>query len=527
VAGPGGAYPESFWRSLKHLNDFRLFLSAFFFILALFTERLHLISTNQIRWFLVISLLYGLVCLAFVHLRRRRRFAFERQLSLQLLTDITVITLLMHLGGGIETGLGLVLIVPMAAAGMYSESRNMLTATAVAAIAVLLEQTVQDWGQSGLLQGYARAALLSAGFFTVAGLSHFLAKGTLAATRLAGERAEEVASLERINARVIQDLPYGVVVVDGVGRLLQANQQAEKVLGCRMPERGELKTCLPEVDALWQAWRQGGSETLGFIESAGDGRRLRVRLSELDPERLTGAVIVLEDMTELEQQAVNIKLAALGRLTANLAHEIRNPLSAINHAGQLLQEELAKDPYTGKLTRIIEDNVKRLNWLVEDVLTLNRRDRVSREAVALQTFLPEFLQHFQQSEQVAEGVIQAEEGEWPSICFDRMHLHQILWNLCRNASRYCSGQAGSVRINAQGEGDRVHVDIYNDGPAVSPEIQMRLFEPFYTTEASGTGLGLFIARELAEANDGQLRSLPQATGALFRLVCQQAPCKEV
>lgn len=526
MAGPGGTYPESFWRSLKHLNDFRLFLSAFFFILALFTERLHLISTNQIRWFVLVSLLYGLVCLAFVHLRRRRSFAFERQLSLQLLTDITVITLLMHLGGGIETGLGLVLIVPMAAAGMYSETRSMLTATAVAAIAVLLEQTVQDWGQTGLVQGYARAALLAAGFFTVAGLSHFLAKGTLAATRLAGERAEEVASLERVNARVIQDLPYGVVVVDAVGRLLQANQQAEKVLGCRMPERGELKTCLPEVDDLWQVWRQGGSAPTRVIESAADGRRLRVRLSELDAERQTGAVIIIEDMTELEQQAVNMKLAALGRLTANLAHEIRNPLSAINHAGQLLQEELAKDPYTGKLTRIIEDNVKRLNWLVEDVLTLNRRDRVSPEDVDLAVFLAEFLHHFQAAEHVAEGVIRLDTAQMPAICFDRMHLHQILWNLCRNACRYCSGREGSVQITADAEGDRVYLDIYNDGPVVSPEIQMRLFEPFYTTEASGTGLGLFIARELAEANDGQLRSLSQTAGALFRLICHPAPCKE-
>lgn len=524
MVGSTGTYPESFWRSLKHLNDFRLFLATFFFILALFTERLHLISSNQIRWFLVISLLYGLICLAFVHLRRRRSFGFERQLSLHLLTDISVITLLMHLGGGIETGLGLVLIVPLAAAGMYSDTRSMLTVSATAAIAVLMEQTLQDWGQPGLVQGYARAALLSAGFFTVAGLSHFLAKGTLVATRLAGEKAQEVVNLERINARVIQDLPYGVVVTDGGGRLLQANHQAGTLLGCSMPERGELKTCLPELEGLWQEWRAGGDNPVRIIETANDGRRLRTRLSELDPERLEGAVIIIEDMTELEQQAMNMKLAALGRLTANLAHEIRNPLSAISHAGQLLQEDASRDPYTTKLTRIIEDNVKRLNWLVEDVLTLNRRDRVSREEVALAAFLAEFLQQFQQSEKVPDDLITLSLEDVPSIFFDRLHLHQILWNLIRNACRYCSHGEGSIQVRTQVAGDRVNIDVYNDGPAVTPEMQMRLFEPFYTTEASGTGLGLFIARELAEANEGQLRSLPQTVGALFRLTCHQAPC---
>jgi two-component system sensor histidine kinase PilS (NtrC family) len=519
-----GGFPESFWRSLKHLNDFRFFLAIFFAILALFTERLRLISSDQVYWFLAISLFYGLSCLAFVALRRRRRPGFEGQLTLHLLTDISVITLLMHLGGGIASGLGLVLIVPMAGAGMYAETRNMLTASAAATLAILLEQAFNAWGQGDLLSGLAQAGLLSAGFFTVASLSHFLAKGTLAATRLAGEKAQEVASLARINARVIRDLPYGVVVVDGGGRLIQANHQAGTLLGCRMPERGELKTCLPELEGLWQHWREGGESPMRIIETASDGRRLRTRLSELDPERKEGAVIIIEDMTELEQQAMNMKLAALGRLTANLAHEIRNPLSAINHASQLLQEDVGQHPQAGKLTRIIEDNVKRLNWLVEDVLALSRRDRVNREEVAIAPFLNEFLQHFQHTERLADGTIQAGIDELPAICFDRLHLHQILWNLCRNASRYCSGQPGSIQVRTQVAGDRVQIDIYNDGPVVTPEMQMRLFEPFYTTERSGTGLGLFIARELAETNDGQLRSLPQASGALFRLTCRQAPC---
>jgi two-component system sensor histidine kinase PilS (NtrC family) len=517
------AYPESFWRSLKHLNDFRLFLAAFFFLLALFSDRLGLIRSDHIRWFILISLLYGLACVIFLYLRRRRPLGFEVQLSLQLLTDILVITVLMYLGGGIETGLGLVLIVPMAAAGMFAGSRGMLSLTLLAAIAVLLEQTLQSWGQAELMRGYARSALLAVGFFTVAGLSHFLAKGALAATRLAGEKAQEVASLERINARVIQDLPYGVVVVDGGGQLLQANQQAGTLLRCAMPERGALQTCLPELEGLWKTWCQGDAQAMRILEMA-DGRRLRARLSELDPARQDGAVLIIEDMTELEQQAMNMKLAALGRLTANLAHEIRNPLSAINHASQLLDEDVRADPNAARLTRIIGDNVKRLNWLVEDVLALNRRDRVTREAIDLHAFLGDFSQQFVQAEAMPEGILVLSLEPVPDICFDRLHLHQILWNLCRNAKRHCSEAAASIQLRSQVAGDRVYIDVYNDGPSITPDMQMRLFEPFYTTDKSGTGLGLFIARELAEANDAQLRSLLQSTGALFRLTCRQGPC---
>lgn len=518
------SFPESFWRSLKHLNDFRFFLALFFIILALFTERLNLINSHQVRAFLLVSVVYGLSAVLFAWLAKWQRIGFQRLLSLALFTDIAAITLLMHLGGGIETGIGLVLIVPIAGAGMYAETRAMLSVAILAAAAVLLEQTLQDWGQPDLAQGYARAAMLAAGLITVAGLSHFLAKGTLAATQLAGEKAQEVANLEKINSRVIQDLPYGVVVVDGAGRLLQANPQASLLLQCATPMRGSLHECLPELAALWRQWQAGDDSPMNVFETANDGRRLRARLSELDAERRAGAVIIIEDLTEIEQQATNMKLAAMGRLTANLAHEIRNPLSAISHAGQLLQEDASQDPLAAKMTRIIAENVKRLNWLVEDVLALNRRDRVSNDEVELVPFLEDFVQHFQLAEALAEGAILLDVEGAPEICFDRLHLHQIVWNLARNAARYCTGQAGSIQLRAKAAGDRVHLDVYNDGPAISPELQMRLFEPFYTTDKSGTGLGLFIARELAEANHSLLRSLPMEEGALFRLVCRRSPC---
>lgn len=524
MQGHPGHVPESFWRSLKHLDGFRLFLTLFFVATALSADRWHLVSTRNVSLFLQLGITYGVVLGGLALLLRRWHLAFEVRLTLPLLADIFLLTLLMHVGGGIETGLGLVLIVPLAGAGMYAETRAMLFMASLATLAVLTEHALSAWGHPDMAEGFARAGMLSVGFFTVAGLSHLLAKSAQAATRLAGEKARQAASLERINERVIRDLPYGVAVVDGDGRLLQANPQAAQMLACPLGRRGDLQTCVPELARAWRRWRDTGEGQSQLFRAGGEGRRLRASLSALDPDGEQGAVIVIEDMTELEQQAMKLKLAALGRLTANLAHEIRNPLSAINHAAQLLAEDLGRDAQSARLTRIIEDNVKRLNWLVEDVLALNRRDRVDREAIDLARFLEDFLAQFQQSEGLAPGVAQLIMEDALVLCCDRLHLHQILWNLCRNARRHASGASGSIQIRVRATLDSVQLDVYNDGPSIDPELQLRLFEPFYTTDKAGTGLGLYIARELAEANGAELRCLPQDAGALFRLSGRLPPC---
>jgi two-component system sensor histidine kinase PilS (NtrC family) len=234
-------------------------------------------------------------------------------------------------------------------------------------------------------------------------------------------------------------------------------------------------------------------------------------------------LIVLEDVSELEARAQRMKLASLGMLTANLAHEIRNPLSAIRHAAGLLREG-AGDGMAARLTRIIEDNTRRLNALVEDVLALNRRDRVRRETVDVAGFLAPFIQQFTQREGVAAGVITLDAREGLNICMDVGHLEQILWNLLRNAWRYCSRGAGSIRVRAETRGNTVEIVVFNDGPPISREVRAHLFEPFYTTEKQGSGLGLYIARELAEANAAYLRCPEHADGTGFVLRCQVPPC---
>lgn len=211
-----------------------------------------------------------------------------------------------------------------------------------------------------------------------------------------------------------------------------------------------------------------------------------------------GAVIVLEDLQRA--QAQQVKLAALGRLTANIAHEVRNPLSAISYATELLQEG-PRDPAQTRLLQIILDNTSRLNRIVQDVMQLNRRDRAQPELLDLPGLLSAFVEGLALVEQVPREVLTLEVPEGSSARFDRGHFEQVLWNLCRNALRYSRRQAGSVRIgwwrDAQGH---LVLEVEDDGPGVAEDAVQNLFEPFYTTDSRGTGLGLYIARELCEAN---------------------------
>lgn len=514
--------PDSFWRSLKQLNAFRFFLAIFFVASVLFSGSLQVLRPSYGPLLLAVAGVYLASVAGFRFVLRSRQLAFSRQLIMQLATDIVAIVLFIHFSGGNVTGLGLVLAVPMAAAGLHPQTRVMLSLAACASLAMLLEQALFALMHDGIVAGdsaggYVRAAVLSVVFFTVAGISHLLAKGALSSAQVADEKERAAIELERINAKVIQDLPYGVLVLGPEGEVVLRNQQAEALLSCPVPQHANLQDCDHELAELWRRWLNAGGPGSAVLSATEMHGRLRVRLLELVPNRSEGAVVIVEDMSELEQEAMDMKLAALGRLTANLAHEIRNPLSAINHAAQLLREDAEQGTPAERLTRIIEDNAERLNCLVEDVLSLSRRDRQNREHIDLDEFLADFISHFQQTEHAQDGVIVVEKDAGLRIGFDRMHLHQILWNLLRNAYRHCSKEPGSIQLSAAPLGDMVQIEIYNDGPNIPAEMRQKLFEPFFSTDRGGTGLGLYIALELAEANGGQLRCVDQVQGARFRL----------
>ncbi len=234
---------------------------------------------------------------------------------------------------------------------------------------------------------------------------------------------------------------------------------------------------------------------------------------------MRGVVIFVEDMQRARAEAQQIKLAALGRLTANIAHEVRNPLSAISHASELLAEDL-NDPAQQRLLQIVLANTQRINQIVQDVMQLNRRDRAQPESVDLPPVLSSFLEEFCQSQKISPEIGDLQTPPSCRVHFDRGHLNQVLWNLCHNSLRYGQNRPGSLRLILQHTPQQTSLCIQDDGPGIPSELHGHVFEPFFTTEKEGTGLGLYIAKELCEANNTRLEyvSTDGTTGACFRMI---------
>jgi two-component system sensor histidine kinase PilS (NtrC family) len=342
----------------------------------------------------------------------------------------------------------------------------------------------------------------------------------VASERLAAKREIDLANLEQVNQLVIRDMQDGVLVVDGRGAIRQFNARAERLLG-PLPAGSEvaLVEYAPALAAQYEQWRSraGVDSGAGMPYSSSES----ARFVPIGGNRELGAVIFIEDQTRVQAQARQLKLAALGRLTANIAHEIRNPLGAISHAAQLLREEPGMGVTAARLTSIINENSARLDRVVNDVLRLNRGERAVRERFRLADFLSGFVEQFSQIEKIDPGVFRLEPAADPDVLFDRSHLNQVMWNLCRNALRHSRRGPASIvlRYALERSSSVVKLDVVDDGPGVVTEARAQLFEPFFTTAAGGTGLGLYIAREVCEANGATLDYVETVRGAQFTVLC--------
>ena len=339
------------------------------------------------------------------------------------------------------------------------------------------------------------------------------------------QRSVDLSNQLRINQLVIQDMQDAVLVVDGNGLVRQHNPQVSLLLGTQAPELDQIENYSPEIARLLARWRSQRDNPTETLLMPGSGKLVRARFVEAGTDGGSFSLVFLEDLSRLQEQAQQLKLAALGRLTANIAHEIRNPLSAISHASELLLEE-QRDPSQERLLHIIQDNSKRLDRMVRDVLELTRRDRVRPEAIQLAAFLPTFIDEFAQNEKIPAASFALELPETGEILFDRVHLQQVLWNLLRNAWRHSRQRAGSVRVAVRRQANRVELHVIDDGEGVPTHLRQQLFEPFFTTYSGGIGLGLYIAREMCAANGALLEYVePPAdgAGADFRILCGGRP----
>ena len=509
------------WRSLYLLNFYRLFLGVLLFSLVWIFGRDVALGQRNLLLFYEVNIGYIILALLSLPLIKLKRPAFNIQLGIQIGTDIVCIVLLSHASGGASSNLAVLLLVSLAAAGLICRGRITLFFAALASIAVLLEHAYSVLTQDDAsVAQFMTAGLLSAAYFAVAWLAHSLSKYAIASEKLAALRGVDLSYLAEANRLVIQDMPDGVLLVDERGVVRQSNPGAARLLGYVFSgeRRDTLNDCSPLLDALYGVWRLSRINRDEVLNLPATHCAVRVRFLSVQLEGFGGAVVLLEDMQRAQAQAQQVKLAALGRLTANIAHEVRNPLSSISYATELLQEG-EQIQGQGRLFNIILDNAFRLNSIVLDVLQLNRRDRVQKVTFNLAEQLPSFIEKLQLTEDISPGIIEINVAPLCMVSFDRGHFDQVLWNLCRNAMRYCQRQVGSVKLHAKcsDEGGTI-LEISNDGARIPIDLVQRLFEPFFTTSVGGTGLGLYIARELCEANGSQLEYRPKEENTCFRIV---------
>jgi len=499
--------------ALRYLNLFRLFVAVVFLV---FGRTLGL-GADAPFLFAAVSLTYLLLVLALGFPDAIRRLGLDRLVTVQMAIDITAMVLLMHASGGVRGGLPTLLMIMLAGGGLVGQGRLVLFYAAMATVTVLAENGIRAIDGSEAPDFFV-VGMVCIGFFGVALVARYLASRALLNEVLAEERGADLVKQRTLNERIIEDMPDGVLVLNGELAISQANPQARRLLDCPLEPGISLGAVAPLLEQAVQ--RAEGREDAHQLV-LGNGRVVRYRV--IPPLAAGGDLILyLEDMEQIQAQAQQIKLAALGRLTAGIAHEIRNPLTAVSHAAELLREEKRAEGQI-RLTRIINDNARRIEQLVRDVLSLGRRDRAHPEALKLAQYLREFLDEFTLHGEVEKAQVVADVDDSATLAFDRAHLHQILWNLLGNARRYASERPGAIQILVRMEDGHTAVHVVDDGPGITPENRGQLFEPFFTTHAKGTGLGLYIARELAEANRATLKLLDSERGAHFCLTGLSQP----
>ncbi len=522
-------YSEQFWHSLFYFNVYRLVMASGIVVSTWLFHPFSFGNTNT-QLFDYVALVYVLFCGLTIIPVRKRYLSFNWQLSFQIVSDVVFICTMIFASGGIQSGLGVLLLVSLAGAGLISRGRLALFYAAVASIGLLLQETYGFFYVHDYQAQYTQVGLLSMGYFALAWLAHQFATRAIASEQLAQQRGTDLANMAQVNQLVIQDMQDGVLVVDSNGKIRQRNFIAEKLLDLKPKssvfEYPTLADYVPSLAERLVVWRDDNDASFDLLKLPATNVLVRTRFVPIKEDSRTGVVIFLEDMSRIQAQVQQLKLAALGRLTANIAHEIRNPLSAISHAAELLEEEQSSSPTQTRLLQIVRDNTLRLDKIVQDILQLNRRDIAKSEILDATVFIRTFVNDFCHAEKIDTDIFLldvAGQGQ-NAIAFDQGHLNRILWNLCRNAWRHCCKKKASIQLRLTDglNANCINLDVIDDGPGVSPAQLKKLFEPFSTTEASGTGLGLYIAREMCESNHASLDYIENATGGHFRIICQRS-----
>lgn len=506
------------WNSLKLFLLYRLGVSVLLPMLFLSSAIPFESGGKGSQLFFICSLMLVGANLMLVPVTFFGLMSFRRLVSSMVLLDIVVFTILTHASTGLESGLPLLMIPSVAGASLLLPGMIAPSFAAFATIAVFIESGLSFLSGQVPASTFTLAGLHGLIFFAVAIIATKLARRASASEAIAKQRDEDLADLAQLNTHIVEELDTGVVVTADDGRVRLINQAAWRILGDpELPKRIKLVDLSPALYAGMAHWRcTEGSETQPFKANSPTGADFEARFTRIGTGKQRSTLIYLMDLSERGQQIQEVKLAALGRLTASIAHEIRNPLGAISHASQLLQESDELSEADRQLTDIIEKQTQRMNRLISSVLNLSRRKTPNTQEFDLHEWLKEIVEEYRQQYQLDSARLSLSSSTTRTVRADPEQLHQVIWNLVRNAQTHNESESDLGIQIAAGDGSEsrlAFIDIIDNGNGIPPEQADKLFEPFFTTREQGTGLGLFLARELCEANGGTLEHFETGDGS--------------
>lgn len=434
----------------------------------------------------------------------------ERIALAVVLLDLVLVTIFVQLGARLSDGLPLLYLVTVAAAAVMIAHR--MTATGVAALASLavLFGTAFKLSSGTVATGeWVYAGLLgSLNFALSLFLQQFVMRLTSAEQQAESARSH-IATLEELNQQIINHMTTGVCRITADDLVIPMNGAAVSLLGLSAaPAPQPVGTISPLLADYLAQWRLGKNPHIQPVIIESTGRHILPELLHLGQDFNPELMLFAEDFTTVSETAQMLKLKSLGKLTASIAHEIRNPLTAISHAIQLMEEpaEDATDAVT--LRHIVINNTRRVNDIIENVLPLSRSQAPGREDIDLATWLPPVVREYEQTQTDDASVSLHLPGTALPIQFDRGNLHRVLVNLLDNGIRHTRLATGrgmaTVEVTSDTLGNTIYLDVIDAGAGV-PETHLdRLFEPFFSTRPEGSGLGLYLSRELCEANRSTL-----------------------
>lgn len=473
-------------------------------------------------WICIAYLFFSLVMLGVA----RSHVRLVTQVAIGTVMDIVFANAAIRILPDATPVIAIMLLLNVAASSLLiSMTFGLATAFLAGATFILQGVVNQVLGTEHAARPIAESIVFAAAFIATALFANSLGRRVVKSEEDAKVFSEEARDLAAINEVIIRRMPTGVIIVDGQGYMQLANEAAIALLGVAGEGLRAIATSAPALSDRLELWRQyptvkfQESDKFGPIRMGPDQLEIVPKFLRLHADSDDDVIIFLDDTSVASRRAEGITLSALGRFSASLAHEIRNPLSAISYSTQLLEESRDLSVMDRKMLEIVRQQVTRVNGIIESVLGLARRERALPEPVKLGDLAREFTEEYVRSYPLDSDTLKVDAPDNPQAMVDPKHVHQILQVLVSNARYYGRkpGEPARMTIRAYMAGQTPILAVMDHGPGISEKDQVQLFRPFHTTSPHGTGLGLHIARELARSNGGDLRYKRTGVGSVFEL----------